>query len=244
MSIERLHVTDSPWWGEHEFRYDEVIRRGVEGARVLDGACGSAFGTRMLSARGAALATGLDVSFDSLLEAARNGGTSGVKLCAGDVSRLPMAHGSCDVVVSFETIEHTRRYEEAVREYARVLRPGGVLYLSTPNRPVLSPDGVVNPFHTQEFDRAELESLLTPHFDSVTIHGQRYVRWGRDFSPGRAMEWLLLRRGVRKLPLAVQNRLMRGFGAAGIYPTAGEFELTADPHETSTCPTLFAICGK
>ena len=124
-----------------------------------------------------------------------------------------------------------------------MLRPGGALFLSTPNRPVNSPSGVVNPFHTQEFDRVELEALLTPHFDSVAVYGQRYVRWGGDFSLGRAMEWLLLRRGVRKLPLVIQNRLMNALGAAGIYPTATEFELTADPGLTGTCPTLFAICG-
>jgi 2-polyprenyl-6-hydroxyphenyl methylase/3-demethylubiquinone-9 3-methyltransferase len=46
---------------------------------------------------------------------------------------LPFATGSVDFVVSSECIEHTRDPRKAVREMLRVLRPGGVLFLTTPN---------------------------------------------------------------------------------------------------------------
>jgi 2-polyprenyl-6-hydroxyphenyl methylase/3-demethylubiquinone-9 3-methyltransferase len=46
---------------------------------------------------------------------------------------LPFATGSVDFVVSSECIEHTRDPRRAVREMLRVLRPGGVLFLTTPN---------------------------------------------------------------------------------------------------------------
>ena len=46
---------------------------------------------------------------------------------------LPLATGSVDFVVSSECIEHTRDPHRAVREMLRVLRPGGVLFLTTPN---------------------------------------------------------------------------------------------------------------
>ena len=48
---------------------------------------------------------------------------------------LPFATGSVDFVVSSECIEHTRDPRKAVREMLRVLRPGGVLFLTTPNLP-------------------------------------------------------------------------------------------------------------
>jgi SAM-dependent methyltransferase len=46
---------------------------------------------------------------------------------------LPFATASVDFVVSSECIEHTRDPRRAVREMLRVLRPGGVLFLTTPN---------------------------------------------------------------------------------------------------------------
>ena len=46
---------------------------------------------------------------------------------------LPFETGSVDFVVSSECIEHTRDPRQAVREMLRVLRPGGVLFLTTPN---------------------------------------------------------------------------------------------------------------
>jgi 2-polyprenyl-6-hydroxyphenyl methylase/3-demethylubiquinone-9 3-methyltransferase len=46
---------------------------------------------------------------------------------------LPFVTGSVDFVVSSECIEHTRDPRRAVREMLRVLRPGGVLFLTTPN---------------------------------------------------------------------------------------------------------------
>jgi SAM-dependent methyltransferase len=46
---------------------------------------------------------------------------------------LPFATGSVDFVVSSECIEHTIDPRQAVREMLRVLRPGGVLFLTTPN---------------------------------------------------------------------------------------------------------------
>jgi 2-polyprenyl-6-hydroxyphenyl methylase/3-demethylubiquinone-9 3-methyltransferase len=48
-------------------------------------------------------------------------------------TELPFATRSVDFVVSSECIEHTRDPRKAVREMLRVLRPGGVLFLTTPN---------------------------------------------------------------------------------------------------------------
>jgi SAM-dependent methyltransferase len=51
----------------------------------------------------------------------------------GDIEAIPYPEGSFDTVVSCETIEHVPHPPQAVRELARVLRPGGRLFLSTPN---------------------------------------------------------------------------------------------------------------
>ena len=46
---------------------------------------------------------------------------------------LPFGDGTFDTVISCETIEHVPDPYRAVRELARVLRPGGRLFLTTPN---------------------------------------------------------------------------------------------------------------
>ena len=75
--------------------------------------------------------------------------------------RLPTA--AVDVVVNFQVIEHLWDQGQFVAECLRVLRPGGVLLMSTPNRITFSPgrDTPINPFHTRELNAAELTELLT-----------------------------------------------------------------------------------
>jgi 2-polyprenyl-3-methyl-5-hydroxy-6-metoxy-1,4-benzoquinol methylase len=50
-----------------------------------------------------------------------------------DIQNIDVDDSSFDVVVSCETIEHVERPRHAIRELARVLAPGGTLFLTTPN---------------------------------------------------------------------------------------------------------------
>jgi SAM-dependent methyltransferase len=50
-----------------------------------------------------------------------------------NIDRLPYEDGIFDLVTCTEVLEHLENYRHAIREAARVLRPGGMLVLSTPN---------------------------------------------------------------------------------------------------------------
>jgi SAM-dependent methyltransferase len=109
-------------------------RAGVRLAgRVLDAGCGGG-GTALSLAEEATFAVGLD------LEARfRGSGTRlqqekairGAAFAQGDAARLPFADACFDLVFSHSVIEHVRDADAYLRECGRVLRPGGVLYLST-----------------------------------------------------------------------------------------------------------------
>jgi SAM-dependent methyltransferase len=86
-----------------------------------------------------------------------------VEMLHGNLAALPLPDAAVDVVVNFQVIEHLWDQGQFVAECLRVLRPGGVLLMSTPNRITFSPgrDTPINPFHTRELNAAELTELLT-----------------------------------------------------------------------------------
>jgi len=74
---------------------------------------------------------GLDIDFQAVVQARRNGGKS--HLLAASAEKLPFPDETFDLVISLHMVEHLGRPEDFVREAFRVLQPGGVLALATPN---------------------------------------------------------------------------------------------------------------
>ena len=122
----------SPW-----YRLVLEYLGAVENKRILEIACGRGGFSRLLASRGAHI-VGADFSISALRIGQqklreREGPPFRAGLAQADAQNLPFAANSFDVVISCETIEHLRDPRAAVREMARVTRPGGLLYLTTPN---------------------------------------------------------------------------------------------------------------
>jgi SAM-dependent methyltransferase len=94
-----------------------------------------------------------------------------VEFRVGDVTALAFPDDSFDVVTCFETVEHIDQpaQERFVAEAARVLRPGGLLIASSPNRAQYPPG---NPYHVRELTPDELERLLRREFAEVRLFRQ------------------------------------------------------------------------
>ncbi|WP_269931498.1 glycoside hydrolase family 99-like domain-containing protein [Aminobacter sp. HY435] len=159
---------------EHYHRYLFSLQFG-NGKRVLDVACGEGYGCHLLS-QVASEVVGVDLDVGTVDYARRTYGTASVRFVAADATKLPFEDASFDVVTSFETIEHFEGHEAFLAEVARVLRPDGILIISSPNRTVYTEqNNHHNPFHLRELDREEFLSALGGHFSDVAILEQRAI---------------------------------------------------------------------
>jgi SAM-dependent methyltransferase len=226
------HLANDPsseLWGEHRSRY-RFAAQFVRGKRVLDVASGAGFGMQMLEAAGAC-PIGVDYDRDALREVRSI--VPRACLVRADATRMPLVDASMDVVVSFETLEHVPDAMAMVREIRRVLKPGGCLVLSTPNRafgPVERHTN--NPFHVREFTAAELRDVLCSAFEHVELFGQaptpqyRYVPYlmvEQHYEP-TALVWKLQLR----LPFAVRERIAQRLNGRSFYPSERDYRFDKD----------------
>lgn len=157
---------------EHYHRY-LLAREFCRGRDVLDVASGEGYGTALL-AQVARTAVGVEIDHATVAAASAEFRRANLRYLQGDARALSLPDASIDVAVSFETLEHLAEQDAFLSELRRVLRPGGLLIISTPDRDAYSPVGTPpNPYHVLELTRAEFESLLQRHFAQVSFTAQR-----------------------------------------------------------------------
>lgn len=107
-----------------------------------------------------------------------------------DMTRSTLPNKSFDCVVAVEVLEHVEEDEKFVREVQRVLKPGGLFLMTTPNG-----DSVknTNPDHKRHYRREQLKELLGKYFDQVdieyAIQGGRFRTIGlRSWSPRKPIQ--------------------------------------------------------
>lgn len=231
-SIERV---TAPPWGPLDQAYREHLARYLWAApftrakAVLDVACGSGFGAHRLAA-GALSVTGLDVSSEAVGFARRHYAHPGLAFVQGNALALPFAAGSFDAVVSFETLEHLSDAERFLAEVRRVLRPGGLALLSTPDREILplftlDPAEYRNPFHTREYTLPELRELLERQFARCEFHGQCEYAGAATAGAARGVAARLAAplRGFlgEELKLRIKRRMLGASESPEIFPLEG-----------------------
>lgn len=161
---------------EHWHRYAFALSL-VEGKQVLDAACGEGFGAALL-AKKAASVTALDIDAESIEHAGRRyGGSNNLFFRQADATQLdslPDKH--FDVVTSFETLEHVMQHDEMLAGFHRVLKPDGLLLISTPDKKnYTDATGVTNPHHVRELYYDEFSALLDKHFPAKKIYVQKLL---------------------------------------------------------------------
>jgi SAM-dependent methyltransferase len=151
-------AAENYWFQRHLVVYEALLPRcaGV----VLEAGCGEGYGAELL-----ADVSGRVIALDYDALAIAHVGTRYPRVSAvrTNLVALPVGDGRADTVVSLQVIEHLWEQERFLRECRRVLRPGGALLLSTPNRITFSPgrEAPIHPFHTRELSATELAGLIS-----------------------------------------------------------------------------------
>jgi len=161
---------------EHLIRYTWVIQNVLD-KDVLDIACGTGYGMYLMSFW-AKTVTGYDYDELAIKEAKRDFEMKcpayfEVKDLEKDLDFKNNLTKRFDVVTSFETLEHLKNPIEVILNIKRHLRPNGMFYFSTPNKPDLKDN---NKWHKTAFNKNRWVQILREHFGEA-IHGEL---WGQD----------------------------------------------------------------
>jgi SAM-dependent methyltransferase len=215
------------WFRRHEAAYLELVRYCAD-AVVLEAGCGEGYGADLLAAV-AGLVCGLD--YDVLTATHVSKTYPDVRVVRGNLAALPFGGSTVDIVATLQVIEHLWDQEGFLAECHRVLRPGGRLLVTTPNRLTFSPgrETPLNPFHTRELAPAELGELVTAA--GFTVERLEGLRHGPRL-PGSIIE--------RQVEVAVSGspwpaELLAEVSAV----TSDDFVVSAD--DLDTCLDLVAV---
>lgn len=150
-----------------------------------------------------------------------------------ELDPLPADDSTFDLVVALALVEHLHNPDNFLREVRRVLRPGGVLLLSTPNWQYASRHFYDNPAHVQPYTPVSLSTLLSAYaLESVATFPGLRAKTGRAYLG----KYRFLRAALRPargaalwLPKFLSGR-STSFFALGVKPSESKFGDTTGIH--------------
>ncbi|QIX61416.1 class I SAM-dependent methyltransferase [Hymenobacter sp. BT18] len=193
----RYHqLEEQHWWfaGRRHIVFEQIQQLQLPPtADILEIGCSGGPLLLALKAAGYQHLTGIDVS-DKAIAVAQARGFEQVMVMDG--ARLDFADNSFDLVVASDVLEHIEDEEAALREWCRVLRPGGRIIVFVP----------AYQFLWSRHDE------VNHHFRRYTLAGLRQVMQRTGWQIERASYWNFL----LFFPTAVLRRLQRTLHAAGL----------------------------
>ena len=191
---ERLIISeDIALEKEHLDRYN-YASQFVPGKKVLDMACGTGYGSKLLKLSGSSYVLGIDISSEAVNNAKSRCKTQDLDFIVGSAENVCVRDKVFDLIISFETIEHLNKYSDYLKEIKRLLKDDGLFIISTPNKKFSIP----NPYHLHEFYLEEFRELLLRHFYEVDFLGQDY----------QTLKKRIMRSFISLIPRFIRNRLV------------------------------------
>lgn len=188
-------------------------RLGVVGSArlMVDVGAGTGQFAAELAAGGSAKVLAVDESFAAVRLVRRFAQVAATVSCA---DHLALADGVADVVTALDVVEHLQEDALAVREFLRVLRPGGVVVLTAPAFPALWSRWDVALGHRRRYRRSQLVHLLrqagalpirVAYINTLAFPAVWLLRRLQDLGTPRRVGW----RAEDRVPPGWINRLLR-----------------------------------
>ena len=155
--------------------FNALLTENIEGKKLLDAGCGTGWFSAKAVERGADV-TSMDLG-EQLLDQVKKKCRS-TTIC-GSILEMPFPNNTFDIVISSEVIEHVPDPIKAIHEMHRVLKPGGSLVLTTPNKLWFFAIWIANTFKLRPYEGLEnwlsqrrLKSTLKScGFDIIQFNG-------------------------------------------------------------------------
>jgi len=162
-------------------------RGALVGKRILEVGCGRGVGVEILLSLGAAHVTGFDLDPKMIALAQERVATYGARahVFVGDAEAIDAPDSSFDAVVDYGIIHHIPNWPQALKEIARVLKPGGTFYFEDLLKDLISPWPVRGLFdHPQatQFYGREFRAGL----EAAGLRVQKWRQWGEWGIMGQA----------------------------------------------------------
>jgi len=159
---------------EHLNRYYFVIHQiRLKHKVVVDLASGEGYGSELL-ANYAEKVYGIDISIEAIDHARQKYRKSNLEFLVGDALKIPLEDKIADIFVSFETIEHLEYHDDMINEIKRVLKPSGLLIISSPDKLNYSDiPKLKNEYHRKELYFKQFKNLIEKKFRHSSFFAQR-----------------------------------------------------------------------
>lgn len=168
-----LPELDNYFFHEHLARYRFSISLIKSSHNVVDIGCGDGYGIFYLS-KYCTKAVGIDVDSRTIQIAKNKYQAANLSYQSVDKDQWQLSD-KFDLVTCFEVFEHVPEPEVILRKIQQILRPGGILIISTPNIEVFGENLEIS-FHEKEYSLDEFKELIEKHFIINCVYGQRYKK--------------------------------------------------------------------
>lgn len=142
----------------HKDRY-VFASQYISNKTVVDVASGTGYGADLMASRAKPEKIyGLEINAKAVAYAKSKYQSEIVEFKQGSITEMPFPDNFCDVLTSFETIEHVEDEHKQLQEIQRVLKPGGYYILSTPNNWGLTAH------HVRDYDYDSIREIVGKYF--------------------------------------------------------------------------------
>lgn len=155
---------------EHDMRRWKRLLKHYKGGTILDLGCLDSCMPELLKKFDYSWYVGVDTAHDSIYAMREKYHFERAQFFVGDLFKLSKSQFNeyyggelFDYAILGEVLEHLERPEDAIKEAMRILKPGGVLAISTPLEEAREPGAIDGDRHLWSFSKLDLETMLMPY---------------------------------------------------------------------------------